>query len=434
MKKLVVREIKIFFFLFFSYINKNLSCDCCDECWKKFFPDKKHSSKDSDKTKKNNGLSKIDEVIEEEEEENEEKNKKEEEENKIENKIEEEEERKKKEEEENKKEEEENKKYLGSLLEDINNVKFFKNDFFTEKEDIYEGGIELGKGSFGVAYKIQKKNNGRIFVLKQIVVKNPNRVKIIQKEIQIMILLRNEKNIVKIFDVYRQDNFVGNFKKKIYSEKDNAVCFYIIMEYCEKGELYKPIFRPNFVIKEKDKLAYQLINAVRSCHKEKIAHRDLKPFNIFLDKDWNVKLGDFGLSDKFEYNEDSLRCGTLRYMCYEKTQRLEHNPFKADLYSLGVILYELYTKLLYSEGEDENFIYKNGNIIGYKDNFYTNKNVEDKLNKNLADEKFKNLKILLTGLLQQFEKYRWDWENIFDSEFYKELDKKYKEKVIYLNV
>ena len=52
MKKLVVREIKIFFLLFFSYINKNLSCDCCDECWEKFFPDKKPSSKYSDKNKK----------------------------------------------------------------------------------------------------------------------------------------------------------------------------------------------------------------------------------------------------------------------------------------------------------------------------------------------------------------------------------------------
>ena len=378
------------------------------------------------KQKKNNGLSKIDEVIEEEEEENEEKNKKEEEENKIENKIEEEE--KEENEEKNKKEEEERREYLESLLENISKVKILEGDFLTEKEGIYKGCGNLGKGSFGVAYKIQKKNNGRIFVLKQIVVKNPNRVKIIQKEIQIMILLRNEKNIVKIFDVYRQDNFVGNFKKKIYSKKDNAVCFYIIMEYCENGELYKPIFRPNFVIKEKDKLAYQLINAVRSCHKEKIAHRDLKPFNIFLDKDWNVKLGDFGLSDKFEYNEDSSRCGTLNYMCYEIILEIKHNPFKADLYSLGVILYELYTKQSYCDGEQK-INYMRGEKVweGYKDDFYTNKNVECKLKQNLADEKYNNLKILLTGLLQQFEGDRWDWNDIFDSDFYKELNEKYKE-------
>ena len=61
MKKLVVMEIKVFFLLFFSYINKNFSCDCCDECWEKFFPDKKTSSKYSDKNKKTDISSIIDE-------------------------------------------------------------------------------------------------------------------------------------------------------------------------------------------------------------------------------------------------------------------------------------------------------------------------------------------------------------------------------------
>ena len=201
------------------------------------------------------------------------------------------------------------------------------------------------------------------------------------------------------------------------------------MEFCEKGALYDPIFRPNFVIKEKDKLAYQIINAVHSCYKERIAHRDLKPQNIFLDKDWNVKLGDFGLSDIFEYDgKDGLRVGSLKYMCYEKILKRKHNPFKADLYSLGVILYELYTKQSYCDGEQK-INYMRGEKVweGYKDDFYTNKNVECKLKQNLADEKYNNLKILLTGLLQQFEGDRWDWNDIFDSDFYKELNEKYKE-------
>ena len=227
MKILVVREIKIFFLLFFSYINKNLSCDCCDECWEKFFPDKKTSSKYSDKNKKSDISSIIDEKKEEEE------NKENKEENKIENKIEEEEkeeneEKNKKEEEENKekKEEEENKDYLESLLKDIKKVKILKGDFFfTEKKDIYEKGRELGKGGFGSVYKIQNKKNGKFFALKQIVTEKTNIIKITQKEIQNMILLRNEKNIVKIFDVYRQDNFVGNFLKKYIQKKTMQFVF-----------------------------------------------------------------------------------------------------------------------------------------------------------------------------------------------------------------
>ena len=94
MKKLVVREIKIFFLLFFSYINKNLSCDCCDECWEKFFPDKKSSSTYSDKNKKSDISSKIDEG-----------------------------------------KEEENKKYLKSVLKSMKKVNMLKDAFFTEKKD-----------------------------------------------------------------------------------------------------------------------------------------------------------------------------------------------------------------------------------------------------------------------------------------------------------
>ena len=202
------------------------------------------------------------------------------------------------------------------------------------------------------------------------------------------------------------------------------------MEFCEKGALYDPIFRPNFVIKEKDKLAYQIINAVHSCYKERIAHRDLKPQNIFLDKDLNVKLGDFGLSDIFEYDgKDGLRVGSLKYMCYEKILKRKHNPFKADLYSLGVILYELYTKLSYVDGESI-FTYKEGKKRFRMEFIYNfkNENVKSKLNKNLCDEKYNKLKILLTGLLKQYEEDRWGWDDIFDSDFYKELNEKYNNK------
>ena len=254
--------------------------------------------------------------------------------------------------------------------------------------------------------------------------KNPDIVKFFQKEIQNMILLRNEKNIVKIVDVYKL-------------EENSKFIFYIIMEFCENGNLDDFIKNKKIPDKEnlRDKIAYQIINVVYSCHKERIAHRDLKPQNIFLDKDWNVKLGDFGVSDKFRYRgKDSSRCGTLTYMCYEKILGREHNPFKADLYSLGVILYELYTQLLYVKVESM-IIYKEGKKKFRKEfiyNFYKNENVERNLDEKLDDEKlddenYYNLKILLTGLLQQFEGNRWGWNNIFDSEFYKELNDKYKE-------
>ena len=50
------------------------------------------------------------------------------------------------------------------------------------------------------------------------------------------------------------------------------------------------------------------------------------------------------------------------------------------------------------------------------------------MNKNLCDEKYNKLKILLTGLLKQYEEDRWGWDDIFDSDFYKELNEKYNNK------
>jgi MAP/microtubule affinity-regulating kinase len=362
MKKLVVRGIKIFFLLFFLYINKNLSCDCCDECWEKNSPDKKISSKFKEE------------------------------------------------------EEEENNKYLEGLSSNINIVKTIKYDLLTEQK-IYKINNKLGEGSFGTVYKIKKINDEKIFALKRIVRKDTNDLKDIQKEIQNMILVRNEKNIVKIFDCY---------KRKTNSD----VTFDIIIEFCKNGNLYSFIKKKNKRDKEnlRDKIAYQIINAVHSCHKKKIIHNDLKPQNIFLDKDWNVKLGDFGFSNNPKDGEKYSRIvGSLGYMCYEKIKLEKHDPFKADVYSLGVILYELYTELVYSQ-DAQITTYQKGEKKwkGLKDDFYTNNNVKSKLNKNLKDKKFKNLKILLTNLLQQFEGNRCGWEAIFKSAFYQELQEQNK--------
>ena len=405
MKILVVREIKIFFLLFFSYINKNFSCDCCDECWKNFPTDKKTSSKYSDKNKKLDIPSIIDEEKEEEgkgEEDNKEKEDNKEEENKLE-------------------EEEENKKYLEEVLENFNNVKVIEGDFFKaqnnyelEKSGTIENDGILGKGGFGLVYKIKNKKNKKTFVLKQIVKGEDKPLKDIQKEIQNLIRLKDEQNILRIVDVYRQNNFIGNFLGKEYSKEKNATCFYIITEYCEGGDLFDLIIDGKGKY-NKNKIAYQIINAVYVCHQKQIAHLDLKSENFFLSDNLNIKLGDFGKSSYFEGNAkyDKI-CGSIGYASYEVLSKKEYDPFKADLFSLGATLYALYIKeLLYDIEENE----------------FTKKKIEEKFNeipKRIDSIQDIKLKTLLEGLLTKLEKDRWGWEEIFYSCFYKELQKKYK--------
>ena len=404
MKILVVREIKIFFLLFFSYINKNFSCDCCDECWKNFSTDKKTSSKYSDKNKKLDIPSIIDEEKEEEEkgeEDNKEKEDNKEEENKLE-------------------EEEGNKKYLEEVLENFNNVKVIEGDFFKaqnnyelEKSGTIENDGVLWEGGFGLVYKIKNKKNKKTFVLKQSVVKEED-LEDIKKEIQNLIRLKDEQNILRIVDVYRQNNFIGNFLGNEYSEKDNAVCFYIITEYCGGGDLFDLIINEKGKY-NKNKIAYQIINAVYVCHQKQIAHLDLKSENFFLSDNLNIKLGDFGKSSYFEENAkyDKI-CGSIGYASYEVLSKKEYDPFKADLFSLGATLYALYIKeLLYDIEENE----------------FTKKKIEEKFNeipKRIDSIQDIKLKTLLEGLLTKLEKDRWGWEEIFYSCFYKELQKKYK--------
>ena len=285
MKKLVVSGIKIFFPLFFSYINKNFSCECCDECWENFYLSKKPSSKYSDKTIKSNYLSIIDKK-KEEGEKGEEENKSEEEENKP-----EEEELGSNEKEKN--DEINNDKYLEEVLENFNNVKVIKGDFFKaqnnyelEKSGTKKNDGVLGEGGFGLVYKIKNKKNKKTFVLKQSVVKEED-LEDIKKEIQNLIRLKDEQNILRIVDVYRQNNFIGNFLENEYSEKDNAVCFYIITEYCGGGDLFDLIINEKGEY-DKNKIAYQIINAVYVCHQKQIAHLDLKPENLILRKILNM--------------------------------------------------------------------------------------------------------------------------------------------------
>ena len=101
----------------------------------------------------------------------------------------------------------------------------------------------------------------------------------------------------------------------------------IIMEFCAGGDIAKLIKShkaQNVLIKEEViwKYAHQIFEALKACHQHsrgKILHRDLKPGNIFLDKDGNIKLGDFGLS-KLMGNESvfaNTHVGTPYYMSPE---------------------------------------------------------------------------------------------------------------------
>ncbi|TPP58035.1 MAP/microtubule affinity-regulating kinase 3 [Fasciola gigantica] len=115
------------------------------------------------------------------------------------------------------------------------------------------------------------------------------------------------------------------------------------MEYAPNGEVFDYLVT-NGRMKEKEARAKfrQLVSAVEYCHCKKIVHRDLKAENLLLDKDFNIKLADFGFSNFYDgENKLDTFCGSPPYAAPELFQGQKYYGPEVDCWSLGVILYTL---------------------------------------------------------------------------------------------
>ncbi|KAF9118290.1 G2-specific serine/threonine protein kinase [Mortierella sp. 14UC] len=213
--------------------------------------------------------------------------------------------------------------------------------------DGYESLESIGSGSFGLIRKVRRKADGVILARKEIDYR-----KMSTKEKEQLVA---EVNILKDL---KHPNIVQFLERVI----DREHCFiYILMEYCEGGDLASVIKRH----KEKQTMVpegfvwnimVQLIMALHECHHgtitneethqvtlRPILHRDLKPDNVFLDGKYNVKLGDFGLSRSLTNPQKAFAqtyVGTPFYMSPELIGEFTYDA-KSDIWSLGCVIYEL---------------------------------------------------------------------------------------------
>ena len=123
----------------------------------------------------------------------------------------------------------------------------------------------------------------------------------------------------------------------------------IILEYCSQGDLIDYFngsrYHPPSLIRS---IFYQLVRAIAYLHSKGYGHRDLKPENIFITQDLHIKVGDLGMVKEATAPDDLTNtiCGTLYYTAPEILAGESYDPMKADIWSLGVILYALTTKQL----------------------------------------------------------------------------------------
>lgn len=131
---------------------------------------------------------------------------------------------------------------------------------------------------------------------------------------------------------------------------------YIKMEYCEGATLRDVLDREELLKdSEKWRLFREILDALSYLHSKSLIHRDLKPANVFLNSDKRVKIGDFGLAttrrrirsnegsedESQHHSSDSKGAGTLYYMSSEQ-ERGDNVTEKTDMYSLGVIFFEMW--------------------------------------------------------------------------------------------
>ena len=189
---------------------------------------------------------------------------------------------------------------------------------------------KLGEGGFGIVYLAEKDN--KQYALKQY--KMALKKEDIEKCKNIMNLLSNINNkyLIKYYD--------------IFTEKDTLN---IVMEYGGDMDLKKFIksYKNKNILIDEDiivNIILQICKGLKEIHKNKIIHRDLTPDNIFIDKNNNVKIGDFGVSKITTTltNYANSQIGKFNYLAPEILKGLEYNN-KVDIYSLGCIIYELFT-------------------------------------------------------------------------------------------
>ena len=203
----------------------------------------------------------------------------------------------------------------------------------------------IGTGTFSkVKLGINKytKEKVAIKLLEKSKITEKEDLKRINREISIIKKL-SHPNIIKINEIFENEKY-----------------YYIIMDYCSKGELFDYIVKKTKLTEDESSFFfYQIINAIEYIHKKNIVHRDLKPENLLLTENNKIKIIDFNLSNYFYKNNLlSTPCGSPCYAAPEMVSGKKYNGFKTDIWAIGIILYAMSCGYLPFEDSDNEILFQ----------------------------------------------------------------------------
>ncbi|KAI9277004.1 kinase-like domain-containing protein [Phascolomyces articulosus] len=191
----------------------------------------------------------------------------------------------------------------------------------------FEIGRALGKGNFGQVYLAREKQSGFVVALKVLYKAELAKSKVerqLRREVEIQGNLRHP-NILRLYGYFHDESRV-----------------FLILELAANGELYKELqAQGQFTEDVAARYIAQMTNALLYLHSKRVIHRDIKPENLLLGLKGELKIGDFGWSVRTGVTDRrSTLCGTLDYLPPEIVEGRRHTE-KVDLWSLGILLYEM---------------------------------------------------------------------------------------------
>ena len=248
--------------------------------------------------------------------------------------------------------------------------KITKVDIELEKDskvnERYTIQYRLGKGGFGKVYLATRIDTGKSYALK--VLSNTVPFKLFKRECDILLKLGN-------IDKDKEESYSSPYVLKIheagrFKASDNIKRFYLVVDYCEKGDLYNYIKLSQGLDEIYAKILFKrILEGIKHCHNKNICHLDIKVANILLDDKFNPIINDFGLSREIStddvINPLKGKKGTDYMMCPQMFEKdVTYNGIDADIFALGVLLLEIVTSKrafekstddIYTDIKDKNY-------------------------------------------------------------------------------
>ena len=219
----------------------------------------------------------------------------------------------------------------------------------------FQIGKQLGKGAFSSVCVVKRIQDNKTYAMK--------RVKMGQLSYKDK---QNALNEIRILASLNHPNIIG-YKEAFFD--DTTQTLNIVMEYADDGDIQSKIKinqRKRLLFSESTiwNFLLQILHGLNYLHENKIMHRDLKSANIFLSKNGTVKIGDLNVSKVTQFGFASTHTGTPYYASPEVWK---DNPYdyKCDIWSIGVILYELCTLNVPFRGTNLKTLVKNINSGKY---------------------------------------------------------------------